>query len=659
MASRPECGKSACPTLADLGITDELKPISRQSDLFDNIDVSFPAIANLAPAAPKALRAVLLLIDQKIAEAQKLFDPAHLEATADPLRVALKTLDTVIAGAEKSTLPADQKFNLLHELHIKRVQLNNALVLALGITLEPMTRPTHPDYAVPITTNDRTIYTNVRITNSGSEPLKIISLSAQKDAEASSDMHGKPLLPGGSLFTESNAHYLKPLPATRPYFSRPDSAQPYYNVSDPALRNAPETPAPFVSSATLDDQGVQIEIRAIDPDSETVFLRNAPVSSRLDILNPVLQAAVIVPPVTVNLHRTSEDARETQSASSAGIFPLGTPNFQLGATLGVEAFEDTVPLGPARIGPAKIPVTLHAPAGWQVSTPTYNQAMEPVLEHFTVTPGPVHANQTYQLTAAATFQQHEYKESYRPVGYRGLTYTNFYTPATYRVTAVDVTTAPNLKVAYLPGTGDNVPDFLPELGVTPAILTIKDLNPATLAQYDAIILGVRAYAAHPELSGPGSKPLLDYASNGGVVILQYMTARYGDPEAPYPISVPGDSAHNVVDETVPVQLLAPQNPVLTWPNKITSADFNHWVEERGHGFAASWSPEYTPLLETHDPEQDPQRGGLLYAPIGKGAYIYCSLALYRQLPEGVPGAYRLVANLISLAKNPNFHPISK
>jgi hypothetical protein len=187
------------------------------------------------------------------------------------------------------------------------------------------------------------------------------------------------------------------------------------------------------------------------------------------------------------------------------------------------------------------------------------------------------------------------------------------------------------------------------------MLTLADLTAAKLAQYDAVVLGVRAYAAHPELAGPGSQPLLDYARQGGVVIAQYNTARYGDADAPFPIAVPGSPDFNVVEEEDPVTLLAPDSPILTWPNRITPADFDHWIEERGHGFARSWSPEYTPLLEMHDSGQDPQRGGLLVARTGKGFYVYCALALYRQLPEGVPGAYRLFANLLSIAKNPALH----
>ena len=147
--------------------------------------------------------------------------------------------------------------------------------------------------------------------------------------------------------------------------------------------------------------------------------------------------------------------------------------------------------------------------------------------------------------------------------------------------------------------------------------------------------------------------MFDYAKQGGVVILEYMTARFGDSEAPYPISVPGDSAHNVVEEADHLTILAPQNPLLTWPNKLAPADFQGWTEEWGHGFAATFDPQYIPLLEVHDPGQDPQRGGLLLAPVGKGAYVYCALALYRQLPEGIPGAYRLLANLLSYSRNPH------
>jgi hypothetical protein len=161
-----------------------------------------------------------------------------------------------------------------------------------------------------------------------------------------------------------------------------------------------------------------------------------------------------------------------------------------------------------------------------------------------------------------------------------------------------------------------------------------------------VVLGVRAYAAHPGLAAANGQ-LLHYAKNGGVVIVQYNLGQFD--YGPYPYSL--GSAEKVVDEKAPVQLLMPENPVLSWPNKITPRDFDGWVEERGHGFMESWDPQYQAPLEVHDPDQDPQKGGLLVAKTGKGAYVYVALALYRELPEGVPGAYRLFANLLSLGKS--------
>jgi hypothetical protein len=206
--------------------------------------------------------------------------------------------------------------------------------------------------------------------------------------------------------------------------------------------------------------------------------------------------------------------------------------------------------------------------------------------------------------------------------------------------------AEGLKVGYLPGTGDAVQASLENLGIHATTLTVDDVAGGRLSGYDAVVLGVRAYAAQPGLAAANGQ-LLHYAKNGGVVIVQYNLGQFDF--GPYPYSL--GSAEKVVDEKAPVQLLMPESPVLSWPNKITPRDFEGWVEERGHGFMESWDPHYQAPLEMHDPEQDPQKGGLLVAKTGKGAYVYVALALYRELPEGVPGAYRLFANLLSLGKS--------
>jgi LmbE family N-acetylglucosaminyl deacetylase len=642
-----------CPTIAE-GAAEGYRgdtpfcsppPPAAQPDqsFFTGIDTTLPGIATLAPHAP-TLRATLQTIDDQIVKAQKLFTPDHPELTAPPLREALKALDTLlIVTTGDPTLPTLEKYNVLHELRIKRVQLNDALVLALGITLQPMPKPARAGQVAAYTTADPSAYANATLHNNGPEPLTVLRLDPIAADDDTTHQPQRPLPPGGTVFAESTIPYRTAPPPTRPYFSRPSIEQPFYDIADPNLRNAPVTPYPLVASAIVEDQGVPLELRAIVPDPMTAAITSGGPSTSSNV--PIPQPAVIVPPVSISLGRTSPgQTPAAQSANSAGILPLDTNTFSLGATLAVDAAQ-----GSTRISPQNIPITLHVASLWHVSEPTYNPNVQPLLERFTITPGPLRTGQTYTTTATATFHQHEYTESYRPAGYPGLTYTNIYTPATYKATAVDVETARDLKIAYLPGTGDDVPAYLPNLGVTPTILTPSDLNPATLAHFDEVILGVRAYAVHPELAN--CPALLSYAASGGVVIVQYNTAKYGDPQSPYPIDVPGDSAHNVVEEAQPVQILDIKAPLLNWPNQITAKDFTGWVEELGHGFAATWDPRFEPLTETHDPDQDPQRGGLLYARTGRGAYVYVAYALYRQLPEGVPGAYRLFANLLSLPRN--------
>jgi hypothetical protein len=131
--------------------------------------------------------------------------------------------------------------------------------------------------------------------------------------------------------------------------------------------------------------------------------------------------------------------------------------------------------------------------------------------------------------------------------------------------------------------------------------------------------------------------------------VQYNTPEFDHNFGPYPYKM-GDDPEEVTDEESQVAILAPENRIFTWPNKITGADFAGWVEERGSKFLTSWDANYKPMLETHDPGQAPQKGGLLYAEYGKGIYVYNAYAFYRELPEGVPGAFRLFANLLSLAK---------
>jgi hypothetical protein len=181
------------------------------------------------------------------------------------------------------------------------------------------------------------------------------------------------------------------------------------------------------------------------------------------------------------------------------------------------------------------------------------------------------------------------------------------------------------------------------------ILTPEALAAGDLARFDAIVVGTRAYETEPALAEANPR-LLDYARRGGLVIVQYQQYPFvAGGYAPYPLEIARPHGR-VTDETAPVTVLDPAHPAFTAPNPIGAADWEGWVQERGLYMPASWGEPFRPLLETADPGGEPQRGGLLVAPLGEGTYVYTGLAFFRQLPAGVPGAYRLFANLLALAR---------
>jgi hypothetical protein len=201
------------------------------------------------------------------------------------------------------------------------------------------------------------------------------------------------------------------------------------------------------------------------------------------------------------------------------------------------------------------------------------------------------------------------------------------------------------------GAGDDAPAALRQLGVEVTPLGPDDLASGDLDHFDAILTGIRAYEVRPDLVA-NNRRLLQYAQRGGTVVVQYNKYEYTEPGiAPFPVEMarPHD---RVTDETARVTLLDPSHPALSWPNRISDEDFAGWTQERGLYFLSEWGDAFTPLLEMADPGEAPKRGSLLVADLGRGRYVYTGLAFFRQLPEGVPGAYRLLVNLLSLGRAP-------
>jgi hypothetical protein len=406
---------------------------------------------------------------------------------------------------------------------------------------------------------------------------------------------------------------------TRPYFARPDIEQPYYNIMDERDLNLPLASYPLAAWAQFTYAGVRFRVGEVVQSVK-----------RVTGYGQVLEPLIVAPPVSVSI------------SPHAGIVPLDAKSFGVITTIRSNVK-----------GPAKGTVKLDLPAGWQSrpSSVEFSTAQDGEEQSLTFEVMPLNLKEEpYTLTALVEYNGHAYKEGYQLTGYSGLRPYFLYKPSTYRTSGVDVKVAGGLNVAYVMGSGDDVPAALQNLGVRVSFLSAADLATGDLSKFDVIVLGVRTYAARQELTTYNER-LLDYVKKGGVVIVQYNTPEYDHNYGPYPYKMTGDP-EEVTDESSKVEILDPANPVFTWPNKITEKDFEGWVEERGSKFMQSWDPRYEALLETHDAGQDPQKGGLLYARYGKGVYIYNAYALYRQLPEGVPGAYRLLANLVSLPKHP-------
>ena len=297
-------------------------------------------------------------------------------------------------------------------------------------------------------------------------------------------------------------------------------------------------------------------------------------------------------------------------------------------------------------------VRLEVPAGWGVEP----AGMEFSLDSggasrsftFAVTPlGEVaEGSHVFRVIASDRFRVESVKES-DIVDYPHIPRAAIIRDARIEVSAFPVAADTDLRVGYIMGSGDDGAAALQQIGMDVELLDEARVRGGDFAEYDVLVLGVRAYETRPDLAA-ANEAVLDFARDGGTVIVQYNKYEYpAGGFAPYPVTIqrPHD---RVTDETAHVTILAPESPVFSGPNAIGPADFEGWVQERGLYFVGEWDDRYTPVLEMADPGEEPKRGGLVVAPVGDGLYVYTGLAFFRQFPAGVPGAYRLFANLVSM-----------
>ena len=400
---------------------------------------------------------------------------------------------------------------------------------------------------------------------------------------------------------------------TEPYFTRATTEQPIYDLSNEAWRERSFAPYPMSAWAEFTFDGVPIRIGQL---VQTL--------ARVNGVGGVYQPLVVTPAIGV---RVEPEAR---------ILPLDGSALPVNITVHAEHDAEGF-------------VVLQLPEGWRADPARREFHLkdagdtEPLV--FSVTSSGDVAARAYTIKAIAHVGNQSYSIGWQSIGSTGLLPYNQYEPAELRTRKIDVKLQPGLRVGYVMGTGDHVPEAIEALGITPHLLTDDELATADLSQWNVLVVGIRAYSVRPALAAAETR-LEQFMERGGTVVVQYQGNTF---PAPLPVAM-GRFPERVVDEQAPVKLLDLSNSLLTSPNQITSADFDGWFEERGHGFLDHWDPGYTALTETADPGQDPQRGGLLVAHRGRGTYIYVAYALYRQFPELVPGPYRLLANLLSAGK---------
>ncbi|MPZ16640.1 MAG: PIG-L family deacetylase [Luteitalea sp.] len=611
----------------------------QEGDLFDGIDTTLAGLFGLfRKTAPEGVETALATIDAAVEKAMKTFSPTDPSASVPAL---VEGLQATRAALRAAAAEPDARFIL----EIKEAQFMQAINAALGLDFTAMAQPagipestassapftpqpTMPpvvpgqrfDVLTTLTNRGRLSISPTEITlttapgwNVTNGPAKLGSLGMNETASQ-----------GLSVRLSDDAAI-----TSRPYFSRESIAESRYTISEREQFGRPAGAPAAIALARYTVNGVAVEAHDVVRRREA----NLPYGDELRELQ-------VVPPLALTVSPTN------------AIIPVAAPKKEI--PLQVELLNNVE-------GRSAGELSLILPAGWS-SRPSampfaFSSAGERAVYRFTVFADSID-DREYEVQAVARTNGGEYRDGYETVAQRDLETRYLYRPATSHVRGVDVDVAPGLSVGYVMGVGDQVPAAIAQLGARVTLLDAEELSTGDLSRFDAIMTGTRAYAVREDLRTHNQR-LLDYVREGGNLIVLYNTQEFVPEKwAPFPAALPRE-AEEVSEEDSPVEILAADHQVFTWPNRITNDDFDGWVEQRGSKFFTTWDPAYTPMIAAHDQGQDPQRGGWVWARHGRGHYTYFAYAFHRQLPYGVPGAYRLLANLLALSQpSPPFRAAS-
>ena len=600
------------PVAGDLPAT----PVS----VFDGLDAALSDRA-LRLAMPERLVDALRRYELQAAQAAATFNPLHSAAMVPVLGAALTLLERALA-----MLPADDAAAALRfHLDAERADVVTALRLAAGVVLDASTDDAR---VVP----GQTFQLTLRLWNGGADTFEVRALEPTLPA----GWHAEALDPSpGSVASGQVAtrRYRVRVAADAPpseafYLKEPRAGDLYAWPADAFVRGTPfGSPAVHAEASTV----VAGHVVRLGTEATFIDVDKASGERRVPVLvlptaSVTMRPGVAIVPIADD--RTSDGS--PRAVTRVVRVTVATEADGIEGTLRVDA-----PAG-WRVEPASAPVTLRRSGDrttveFRVSTPAGVAAGE--------------HNVRASLETAAAW----HVRGYRRIDYPHTQPRLLFEPAETRFVAFPVRIADGLRVGYIEGAGDDGPEALRQLGVAVELLDAAALASSDLSRYSAIIAGIRAYEVRADLIVHNSR-LLDWVAKGGTFIVQYNKHEYVEGGfAPFTLTM-AQPAGRVADEASPVVLLDAAHPILSSPNRIGDADFEGWVQERGLYFAETWAEPFKPLLALTDPGEAAGEGSLLVAPHGDGTYVYVALSFFRQWPAGVPGAYRLLANLASLKR---------
>ena len=588
--------------------------------LFDGIDTSFLRLAAMAGAGAKRIPSLeegLRLIDtaaQEAIDAYRSFEPTGvLPATL----MGLKTLRDVRSGIASSDIGEADKEHILFLLDNKERDFTDVVHLALGLSFDVLSTD-------PVVIPGSTFGVDMQLLNRSKieiVPTRLWLSIPEGWTTASLKTDIRPIGYNEQARDSLAVTVAQNARLSKPYWRRVSGSASRVTVDSEHLIGLPWRPQAVVGHALFTVDGTPIEI------TQPVQFRYADRA-----FGEIRRQVLVAPALSVTL--TPENA----------VIP--TSGLQQSRSFQVTV-RNNVP------GNASVIVRLELPDGWSSSPEAvpwdFAREDEETTAIFDVTPAPSVETGVYRIDALAEWNGQTFREGYTEIAYPHIETRHLYRDATSEVKVSDVRIAGDLNVGYIMGAGDGIPQALEQLGVQVHMLESDDLSRGDLNTYDVIVAGIRAYEVRRDLVSLNHR-LLEYVREGGTYIVQYNKYAFnGAQYGPYPTRIhrPHD---RVTREEAPVTILKPDHPVFNVPNKIVESDFDGWVQERGLYFLGEWDPKYTPLMSSNDPGEDPKHGGLVEARYGKGRYIYTGYAWFRQLPAGVPGAYRIFANLLSLPK---------